>query len=329
MKNILTILMILSMLSSNAFAFSLISKDESGNKSSIKTYISEKSEEREIAAKKRKDIKEIKKLLKQLVEYSNEHNVEKVATLYDKKYRSFDGFKYDTFVKMLKETFEVYENLTYKSSVKDIILYEDKAVVNLIDTTTATLSSKKDDKKQQLALPDINTGHLRGECNYAIYLQKINDEWKITGDNVISEVTSIKYGSAKEYPMEFSAPLTVPYDSEYCLTLKMKQKKGDKVVASLGKEEILYPSAEPKDVFRKLPKDGILERVVRSNKKGFNEYAIASVGITKMDVAQDFSIIEFKMTGLAFLMQRVNLYQDINPTREVKEEKKENAENKG
>lgn len=321
MKNIIAVLMIVSFLSSSAQAFSVFAvKKEGTKKGPVKSFIEQKRLEREQENAVKNDINEIKNVLKCLTEYSNEHNVEKVLTLYDKSYRSFDGFNYETFTKMLKETFEAYDNLTYESDIQGINLYKDKAVVTLVDTTHATLSSPKA-KKNADENSDMSTGYLEGECNYAIYLQKINGCWKIIGDNVISEITSIKYGSAREYPMEFTAPMNAPYDSDYCLTLKMTPKKHTKVVASLGKEEILYPSAEPRDVFRKLPKDGILERVVHSNENGFNEYAIASVGITKMDVAQDLSVIEFQMTGLAFLMQRVNLYKDINPLREVKKDK--------
>ncbi len=330
MKKIFTVLMILCMLGSNAWAFSLFKKDNSQKKNPIKEFFAKKDVKTDEYFQNDEDTKEIKNLLKLLTRYSNEHNADKIITLYDKTYRSYDGFDYDTFKKMLKETFEAYENITYKSKIESIHLYGDKAVANLVDKTSATLESKSmQEKVKKIADSDLNTGELEGECNYSVYLQKINDEWKIIGDNVISEVTSVKYGSAKQYPMEFLAPLSIAKDKEYCLTLKMPVQKGVKVVASLGKEEILYPSVEPEDVFRKLPKDGILERIVRSNKDGFNEYAMASVGITEISVAQDFSAIQFKMTGLAFLMQRVNLYTELNPLREDKKDKKETSENKG
>ena len=330
MKKTVAILMILTMLNSNAWAFSFFKKDNKENKNTVKSFFIKKAGQDKVCAQNASDIREIKEVLKLLTKYSNEHNVDKIVTLYDKSYRSFDGFNYDTFIKMLKETFDAYDDITYKSDIQSIQLYGDKAVANLVDVTTATLESKNTQEKvKKITDSELNSGSLEGECNYAIYLQKINNEWKIIGDNVISEVTSVKYGSAKNYPMEFLAPLSAKKDEEYCLTLKMPVKKGIKVVASLGKEEILYPSAEPEDIFRKLPKDGILERIVRANKDGYNEYAMASVGITEINLAQDLSMIQFKMTGLAFLMQRVNLYTDLNPVREEKKDKKENVENKG
>ena len=56
---------------------------------------------------------------------------------------------------------------------------------------------------------------------------------------------------------------------------------------------------------------------------------MASVGITKISAAPDLSLFEIKMTGLAFLMQRVNVYTKLNPTREDDKNKKEESENKG
>lgn len=320
MKKLFATLMILTMLNSNAWAFSLFKKEKTQNKSNIIEKLSEN----------KSDEAQIRDILRNLTKYSNEHDVEKIISLYDKSYRSFDGFEYDTFKKMLQETFKAYDDISYKSDIESINLYGDKAVANLIDRTKATLVSKKAQEKfKEMSDHELNSGLLEGECNYSIYLQKINNEWKIIGDNVISEVTSVKYGSAKDYPMEFLAPLSTPKDEEYCLTLKMPVEKGVKVVAALGKEEILYPSVEPEDIFRKLPKDGILERIVRANKNGYNEYAMASVGITKISAAPDLSLFEIKMTGLAFLMQRVNVYTKLNPTREDDKNKKEESENKG
>ena len=319
MKKIFATLMILTMLNSNAWAFSFFKKEKTKNNNNVEKFSIEKSDEAQV-----------KEVLKLLTKYSNEHDVEKIIALYDKSYRSFDGFEYDTFKKMLKETFEAYKDIKYKSNIDSILVYGDKAVANLIDKTTATLVSEKaKEKLKEISDTDLDHGLLEGECNYSIYLQKINNEWKIIGDNIISEVTSVKYGSAKKYPIEFLAPLNMEKGQEYCLTLKMPVEKGTKVVAALGKEIILYPSVEPEDIFRKLPRDGILERVVRTNKDGYNEYAMASVGITKMDIAQDLSAIKFEMTGLAFLMQRVNIYTKLNPIREDDKNKKEKSENKG
>ncbi len=280
----------------------------------------------------KEDIAEIEKNLDLLNEYSNKHDIEKIMTFYDKSYVSFDGFNYETFKEMLSETFKIYSDISYVSEITNIHINNDKAVVNLMDKTTATIVNPPENKEDSNTINEVNTGILAGECNYAIHLERKNDKWKIVSDNIINEITSIKYGSAKDLKMELIAPTKISLDEEYCLSLKMQPEKGYRIIASLGREEILYPNVEPKEVFRKLPKDGILERVVKSNKTGFNEYAIASVGVTKMDIADDFSAIEFKMTGLAFLMQRVNLYNKVNPIRETEEKTngtKTNTDTKG
>ena len=74
-----------------------------------------------------------------------------------------------------------------------------------------------------------------------------------------------------------------------------------------GNEKIINPPETSEPIFRKLSTDGILERIVRSNKIGKNEYAMASVGFTRANVADDFSSISFRMSGLAFVLKRVNM----------------------
>ena len=42
-------------------------------------------------------------------------------------------------------------------------------------------------------------------------------------------------------------------------------------------------------------------------KIGKNEYAMASVGFTRANIADDFSSVSFRMSGLAFVLKRVNM----------------------
>jgi hypothetical protein len=60
------------------------------------------------------------------------------------------------------------------------------------------------------------------------------------------------------------------------------------------------------EVFRKLPDDGALERVFKSNDKNINEYAVASFGITKARIINQ-SELKILVTGLGFAMSRVNV----------------------
>ena len=55
-----------------------------------------------------------------------------------------------------------------------------------------------------------------------------------------------------------------------------------------------------------MPDDNILERFFTSNKDNVNEYAVASVGITRAENYTDDKIRVY-MGGLAFIMTRINV----------------------
>ena len=77
-------------------------------------------------------------------------------------------------------------------------------------------------------------------------------------------------------------------------------------IASIGQEKITYPQINAEEVFRKLPKDGMLERVFKANKNNFNEYTVASVGITRANVAKN-NEIKLMVTGLGYVITRTNI----------------------
>ena len=106
--------------------------------------------------------------------------------------------------------------------------------------------------------------------------------------------------------MELSAPNQTGSGKYYTATLKVDAPKDSVVVASINKENIVFPQTKTDEAFRKLPDNNILERFFISNNKNVNEYTVASVGITR---AENYSAdkIRVYMGGLAFIMTRVNV----------------------
>ena len=215
---------------------------------------------------------------------------------------------------MVEETFSAYSDIKYTTKIKNISITENWAAVQVSDKTTASLPNKDFDNPN---------GELFGLCDYTVYLKKYNDSWKIVSDHVNYEETTLKYGEAKNYKIDFEAPLVVKKGQDYDLTLQMEPPKGIFVVATLGKEEVLYPPKKPKDAFRKLPSEGILERVVKANTNNHNEYATASVGFTKLTVEEDDIMqIKFKMSGMAFIMKRVSVISENPKSESIKKAQK-------
>ena len=122
------------------------------------------------------------------------------------------------------------------------------------------------------------------------------------------EETSLKYGVAKKIDMELETPIFIENDENYDISLKMPNKPEDIIaLASISREEITYPPADYNEKFRKIPETGDLERYVKANNKNLNEYALASVGFTKVSINEEITKARIEILGIAYIMKRINM----------------------
>ena len=170
------------------------------------------------------------------------------------------------------------------------------------DKTTAKIfpTEIKELKKEKM-------GKLEGKSVYNLYLKKENNEWKIVCDDILMEETSLKYGLANKLNMELITPIRVQSGSEYDLSLKIDKPKDIMALASISREEIVYPPEDYQEKFRKIPEAGELERVVKANNKNLDEYAVASIGLTKVSINEEQTKAKIEVLGMAYLMKRVNM----------------------
>ena len=149
-------------------------------------------------------------------------------------------------------------------------------------------------------------GELYSTSKCIYYLEKQGQKWLISSEKILEETSSLKYGDARYINMELFAPNQTGAGKTYTAALKVDSPKDTVVVASINKENIVYPQVKTDEAFRKMPDDNILERYFTSNTLNVNEYAVASVGITR---AENYSAdkIRVYMGGLAFIMTRVNV----------------------
>ena len=138
-------------------------------------------------------------------------------------------------------------------------------------------------------------------------MKKINDTWKIVSDEILMEETSLKYGLANKVNMNLITPMSVKSGEEYDLSLQIEKPKDIIALASISREEIVYPPVDYTEKFRKIPEVGELERVVRANNKNLDEYAIASIGLTKVTMNEEKTKARIEILGIAYLMKRVNM----------------------
>lgn len=253
---------------------------------------------------KKSETTKIRTLLNEHNKALKDHNINKIKTFYDVAYKSADGFDLDDLGKMLEKTYSAYENIKYQTKIHSITTFDNWAIAQVTDKTSAKLYPDKNKKNKE------KMGVLDGKSVYSVYLKKDKDNWVIAYDDILMEETSLKYGIANKINMQLNAPAFVNQGEEYDLALKMDKPEDIIALASISREEIVYPPLDYQEKFRKIPASGNLERLVKANKGNLDEYAIASIGFTKVSLNEQETKAKIEVLGMAYLMKRINIKQE-------------------
>lgn len=245
------------------------------------------------------EIAEVKEFLKLHDSYSNACDIEKLKSLYSAEYQNGDGLKTDDFFEMIQKTWQTYPNMKYYSEVNEIRVDEDYATVTTIDYASATTAKVSDITNDK--------GDLLSKSMNILYLKRFGKHWKIFSDRVLYEKTFLRYGDTRDIVIDFKAPEQIAAGQDYTAKLDVIVPKNTLALGSISRELIVYPDVEPKDVFRQISTGyGTLERVMKSNTSGNNEFAVASIGFTTPRITPG-SRIRLNLKGIVFVMQRVNV----------------------
>lgn len=248
-------------------------------------------------------LKDIKALFDLQTEYTNKYDIKKLASLYADNYVDNDGYTKKVYFKLIQDTWDTYPDITYKTEIKNIKVNGDYAVVETFETAVAT-----DDEDSEVIAAH---GELNSTATCVYYLKRVNEKWLISAEHVVEEQSTLKYGDARFVKMELNAPSLIGAGEEYTAELKVDLPKDQIVIASINKERIVQPVKKDTEVFKRLPEEQILERVFNANTDNINEYAVASVGITKSEKIDD-ELMKVYMNGLAFIITRVNVVPKNN-----------------
>ena len=243
---------------------------------------------------------EIKTLLKKHNKALQEHNLKEIKTFYDDSYKSADGFDLEELTTMLDKAHNTYGNIKYKTKINNITAFDNWALAQMSDKSIAKIYPNNNKKYKD------KMGLLEGMSSYIIYLKNTPEGWKIVSDEVLMEETSLKYGIANKINMDLVTPIFIQNGQEYDLSLKMDKPEDVIALASITREEISYPPVDTQEKFRKFPSEGDLERLVKANDKNLDEYAIASVGFTKISFNEQEAKARIEVLGMAYIMKRIN-----------------------
>ncbi len=265
--------------------------------------ISDYSYRREQVKESRQDIKAIKELFKKQALYANKHDSKSLATLYDDKYINNDGFNKEVYFKSIESTWEACEDLTYSTKILSITVNGDYATVDVEEAAHGTVIEKYD--YMQIA------GEIHSLAEGIYHLTKTNGKWYIAGETSISDESSLLYGEARFMNIDLQVPAQVGSGEDYTTTLKIDADEDNFILGSIDHDMVTYPTNPPKNELRAVPGSGVLERIIKANSDNLNEYAVASLAISKVTPigGDNFRI---KMSGLACIMKRINVVPKNN-----------------
>ena len=230
--------------------------------------------------------------------YANKYDLEGLSSLYTKDFINSDGINKEIYFKLIKDTWETYPDISYKTQINKIEVGENYATVYVDEIAVATSKETVED------LTVIGELYSTSKCVY--YLEKQGSKWLISSEKVLDETSTLKYGDARYAKIELNVPKQIGAGKEYTASLNVTTPIDSAIIASISKENIVYPQTKSEDAFRKLTDNSVLERVFTSNKDNVNEYAVASIGITRAQSVSD-NQARIYMGGLAFIMTRINV----------------------
>jgi len=243
--------------------------------------------------------KEVRNFFKKLATYTNNFDAENLKKVYSNNYLNSDGFDKTIYFDLVNKTWKLYPDIKYVLVVDKIKIVGNTAVVTATETANATTTEKVDETEIK--------GYLKSYSDCVYYLEKVGDDWLITSDSIISEKTTLTYGEANELKMDLIVPQLVPAGKDYTASLNVVvPDKKMLTIASIGQERITYPHINAQEVYRKLPENGILERIFTANKDNYNEYTVGAVGITRAQVNSKKEI-KLIITGLGYVITRTNV----------------------
>ena len=260
--------------------------------------------------KAKTDEQQIIEILNSVSNNMTKRKLNKLKQFYDSSFITNDGFNYNFYFEMIKDIWKNYPRLDYKLTPLKINFSKNYAQVLCDEIVNGSVSNSS---------VFNGDGIIESKAQTIYYLKKSSINWYITGINVIDETSVIKFGNAINMDFELQAPFQVQNDSFYTISLDIKRPINNIVVASLNSIPIIYPQKNPLDIFKITTNENTLERMVKSNKTGYNENAVATIGIYEQNnQTQLSSQNKVKSTGAAFVLRRVNVF-NINQNNKLNE----------
>ena len=249
------------------------------------------------------EAKQIKELFKVHEAFANKHDITGLKSLYSDNYINSDGMNKDVYFKTVEETWEQCKDLTYGAKITAIEVNGSNATVSMEETAIGTVYDKED----TIAV----SGEIHAKSTSIYHLVKINGKWLISGETMLTDESALLYGDARFMNIELVSPNQVSSGETYTITVTADADDNTVIVGSLEHDPVVYPTKTPNGPLRTMPKTHILERYIKANTDNINEYAVASLAISK-STSDSINGTKIYVAGIACVMKRVNVVPKNN-----------------
>lgn len=242
--------------------------------------------------------KDIANLFKKMDDYTEKQDFKRLKLLFSNEFINNDGFDNEIYFKAIKTAFSNYQYTSVNTVIKNISVFDNYAIAFVTENSEGETLQESPDSKDK--------GYIISSANIYYYLVKDGSKWKISSANVLDETCSLLYGEAKNVFFTLNVPQQVKSGTDYTASLSFSPMKEILVMASIYNEPVTFPAPAPKkETYKPVKNDCILERILTSNNNRYNEYAVASIGITRPQMTN--KSISLKLVGTAYVIRRVNV----------------------
>ena len=174
----------------------------------------------------------VAKVLDDLYQAWNDHDLDEVMSLYSKNFVSGDGITKDEYKKLTERLWERYPDIQILNRKRTFRNQDQYSTVTTVDYFVGTTKDFNEDFKQKGKINALSQG--------SWYLKKYGKDWKIDSDDINFELTTVTYGVAKEmldkHYVYFSAPEQVREKQDYSATLYFASDEDVSVSSIIEKE---------------------------------------------------------------------------------------------
>ena len=242
--------------------------------------------------------REIKKLIHRMTKYVNSCNANGIEQLLSDSYVNNDGFDKKSYIETVKDFWTLYPGMKHSVKIKSIHVNGDWAKVLISSELVGRLSSSLNDIEKD--------GVIKSVSDSVLFLNRYGAEWKIQSEFMTNEKLVLAYSDAQLLDINLTSSPLVAQNSEYNAKLNVVAPQRFVIFASVDNGELENPKKIENVTFKTLAHDGTLERIVRANAEGKNEFLLSSIVVTEPSVSKD-SEITIKIKGVAYIMSRVNV----------------------